>query len=211
MELVDILEPPTFKKSGIAKPRNEAISAGDWIGTFNLWIVQTKPISSVIYQIRSPNSSWAPDLLDVTAGGHYQAGEEIMDGLREVEEELGKKYEKDDLHYLGRKVHISPDVYGHERHNIVEIFITEDNSSLSTYKLESNEVYAVCACPINELIKVHTENSYLFEVEVVISSGDKKIVKVTKDSFPYNWDNYHFKIALLAQRYVNGETNLVYY
>ncbi|WP_432855295.1 hypothetical protein ACQPXB_22030 [Amycolatopsis sp. CA-161197] len=30
-----------------------------------------------------------PDYADITVGGHYQAGETIPDGVREVHEELG--------------------------------------------------------------------------------------------------------------------------
>lgn len=109
MEKVDILTPPTFKKSGEVKPRNQAWANGDWIGTFNLWIVQDDPMPAIIYQQRSSNSSWAPDKLDVTAGGHYQADETIKGGLREVKEELGKDYQFKDLTALGRKLHVSPD------------------------------------------------------------------------------------------------------
>lgn len=209
MEHVNILLPPTFEKSGVIKSRKEAIEHGDWIGTFNLWIIQSDPIPSIVYQMRSPNSTWAPNALDVTAGGHYQAGESILDGLREAKEELGKTYNQKDLLYLGKKLHVSPDIRGHVRHNVVDIFFTTDNSPLDSYHLEKQEVSAIVVCPIDELIKTHSE-SYNFEAQGITSEGKNITVTVTKDSFPYNWDNYHFKIALLAQRYLNGETHLLY-
>jgi len=209
MEMVDILLPPKFEKSGAVKPRNEAIANGDWIGTFNLWIIRTEPIPSIVYQQRSHLSTWAPDKLDVTAGGHYTSGETIYDGLREVEEELGKQYEQNQLMYLGRKLHVGPDVRGLTRHNVVDIFFVTDNSSLDTYKLEKDEVHAVVECPIDELIKVHTENS-AFRAHGLTNEGQQFETMVNKSSFPYNWDNYHFKIALLAERYLKGEKNLLY-
>lgn len=43
-EQVDILKPPTFEKSGVVKSREQALDAGDWIGTFNLWIVKRQPV-----------------------------------------------------------------------------------------------------------------------------------------------------------------------
>lgn len=210
MERVDILLPPTFKKSGKTKALRQAWKNEDWIGTFNLWIVQNKPTPAVVYQQRSPKSSWAPNKLDVTAGGHYKAGEKIYDGLREVKEELGKEYEVKDLTYLGRKLNVSPDIKGRMRKNVVDIFMVLDNSSLETYQLEEAEVYAICACPIKKLIKVHAQKSYHFETQEITSKGEKIKIKVGKDSFPYNWDNYHFKIALLAGRFVKGEEYLVY-
>lgn len=210
MEFVDILEPPTFKKSGVKKPLKQAWQDSDWIGTFNLWIVQNEPISSIVYQIRSPKSSWAPGKLDVTAGGHYEAGEELYDGLREVEEELGKKYLSKDIVYIGKKIHVSPDVNGNMRQNVVDISFIVDNSSIESYVLQESEVYAICCCPIDDLIKVNTIENYTFKVQALTSTGLKEELLISKDSFPYNWDNYHFKVALLAKRFLSGEKNIIY-
>lgn len=210
MELVDILLPPTFKKSGQVKTLDQAWTDEDWIGTFNLWIVQNSPVPSVVYQQRSPNSNWAPSKLDVTAGGHYDAGEEILDGLREVKEELGKDYDPAKLTYLGKKLNVSPDTKGRMRQNVVDVFMVADNCPIGDYVLQASEVYAICSCPIAELIKAHTQESYSFDVPGLTSKGEKIVIKVDKESFPYNWDNYHFKIALLADRFVKGEHPLIY-
>ncbi len=209
MEEVDILIPPQFEKSGVVKTLEEAWNDEDWIGTFNLWILQDLPTPAIVYQVRSPNSNWAPGKLDVSAGGHYSAGEEIKDGLREVREELGKNYNFDQLIKLGRKIHVSPDTLGRERHNLVDIFLIRDNSDISTYKLEEKEVYGICTCPIDKLIKVHTEN-FIFKVPLLTSTGKVVEIEVNSDSFPYNWDNYHFKITLLADRFLKGEKYLMY-
>jgi hypothetical protein len=59
-EIVDILEPPFFEVSGETKPREQAFADGDWIGTFNLWILSKASEPSILYQQRSLNKSWAP-------------------------------------------------------------------------------------------------------------------------------------------------------
>lgn len=210
MEKVDILKPPTFEKSGKVKTLKQAWKDEDWIGTFNLWIIQEKPVPAIIYQQRSYNSAWAPGKLDVTAGGHYEAGETVRDGLREVREELGRNYKFNDLTYIGRKLHVSFDVNGSERHNTVDIFFIKDNVALATYVLQKEEIYAICACPIYKLIHVHTEKNYRFTVSAMLSDGNKSKIVVQKSSFPYNWDNYHFKISLLADRFIKGEKHLLY-
>lgn len=209
MEQVDILLPPTFEKSGVIKSGTDAITNGDWIGTFNLWIIQTDPVPAIVYQQRSSQSTWAPNKLDVTAGGHYQAGETIFDGLREVKEELGRMYTKDQLTYLGRKLHVSPDVLNLIRHNVVDIFFATDNSVLDAYELEKEEVFALVTCPIDRLIQLHTYGTE-FSAHGITNVGQEMEITVASDSFPYNWDNYHFKIALLADRYLKGEKNLLY-
>jgi hypothetical protein len=210
MEIVDILQPPTFKKSGQTKSLQQAWADENWIGTFNLWIIQDQPVPAIVYQIRSPKSSWAPGKLDVTAGGHYSAGESLKDGLREVEEELQKMYRFEDVTYLGKKINVSPDVNGKERRNVVDVSFIKDDTPLSSYELQKSEVYAICTCPIAELIKVHTKEGYTFEVEIITNEGKTEKITVTKDSFPYNWDNYHFKIAVLADRFIRGENFLLY-
>lgn len=209
-EPVDILAPPAFTKSGVVKTLGQAWADEDWIGTFNLWIVQSQPVPSIVYQIRSPQSNWAPGKLDVTGGGHYQAGEEIKDGLREISEELGVEYDFQKLISLGRKMHISPDTQGHLRHNLVDIFLIQDDRPFSIYQLQESEVYAICSCSIKELITVNTQAGYKFKVDIVKSDKTTDQIEVTRDSFPYNWDDYHFKIALLADRYFKGDKNLIY-
>ena len=210
MEYVDILKPPTFEKSGIVKSRIQAWEDEDWIGTFNLWIIKTKPIPSLVYQMRSPNSGWSPGLLDVTAGGHYQAGELMRDGLREVREELGLEYKFEDLKPLGRKITVSPDLKGRMRNNVIDIFMIQDERPIDTYRLQKDEVFGICECPVEKLVHTHTDDGFSFTTTLVKNDGTKDKITVTRDSFPYNWDNYHYKIALLAERFIRGEKPLIY-
>lgn len=210
MEQVDILTPPTFKKSWVVKTLTQAWDDEDWIGTFNLWIIQEDPVPSIVYQMRSPKSSWAPNKLDVTAGGHYSAWEERRDWLREVREELGKDYAYEDIDFIGRKMHVGPDTKGRMRKNIVDIFFVRDNARLDSYVLEEAEVYWICVCPISELLKVHSIEWYGFSTTLLRNDGLEESINVTKNSFPFNWDDYHFKIAVLADRYIRKESFIMY-
>lgn len=210
MEMVDVLVPPTFAKSGVVKPLQQAWADQDWIGTFNLWILQNSPVPAIVYQVRSKGSSWGPGKLDVTAGGHYQAGEEISDGLREEQEELGKTYAATELTYLGKKLHISPDIKGKMRHNVVDINFVVDNSPLSSFNLEPKEVSALAILPIKELKKIHSNSKYSFTIMALDSTGVWFDLQISQASFPYNWDNYHYKTALLAERFLKGEDVLIY-
>lgn len=165
---------------------------------------------SIIYQLRSPEKTWAPNKLDVTGGGHYLAGEKFTDGLREVEEEIGKSYKPEQVIYLGRKVYIGFNTDGAKHNNMIEVYLVQDDSPLDSYKFTDGEVYAVCSCPVSELLKIHADESYGFEAEAVDAKGKSFKKKVDKTSFPENWDDYHYKIALLAERYFKGDKNLIY-
>jgi hypothetical protein len=209
----DILNPNTFEKTGVVKTVYQAWQAGDWIGSFNLWIIQNNGgTGSILYQQRCFTAQWAPGLLDVTAGGHYDAGERIEQGLREVREELGKDYDFNDLHYLGKKLYLR-DQQERKLRYAVDVFIVLDNSPLDTFRLQRDELEGLYSCPIEDLIKVHTESEYSFIAEGVKFESDRLIpgsILVSRDMFPFNWDNYHLKMALIAKRFINNEPFLLY-
>lgn len=207
---MDILIPPLFKPNRTVKTRAQAYQDGDWVGTFNLWVVNRGPEPAIVYQLRSPDRAWAPNKLDVTAGGHLLTGEKMTDGLREVEEELGKKYAADQLVNLGRKIYVGFNVDGTSKNNIVDLYLIEDGSPLESFVPQEEEVYALCVCPISELLKAHRDPGYNFTAKALTATGKKIDITVGKDSFPENWDDYHHKIAILVDRYFKGEKDLIY-
>ncbi len=209
-EQVDILAPPLFARTGEVKSRAQAYQDSDWIGTFNLWIVTREPEPAIIYQQRGFDRAWAPGLLDVTAGGHYLAGERLTDGLREVSEELGKEFSADAITHLGRKLYVGVNTDGTTKQNVIDVYMIEHNEPLSSYTPQVEEIYALCVCPIKELVKAHRDESYHFTVKGLTAQGTPITIDVSKASFPENYDDYHRKIAVLADRYFSGKHDLLY-
>ena len=76
--------------------------------------------------------------------------------------------------------------------------------------MDKEEVHALCICPIDELIKAHRDPSYRFSAKSLLATGEGRNVDVSKASFPENYDDFHYKMALLADRYLKGEQDLVY-
>jgi hypothetical protein len=210
MEVVDVLSGPEFEPSGEVKPLTEAWAAGDWIGTFNLWIASRRPVPSIILQQRSTRSSWAPGLLDVAAGGHYRTGEEGADGLREAREELGRTYRPNDVTYIGRRTNVMLDEQGRTRRNVVSIFIIEDDTPLSGFVLEETEVHALFSCPIEDLELVYGQPGYAFTANGWLGSAKPTRLRLTRASFPENWDDYHPRMIRIARRFLAGEQQLSY-
>lgn len=209
-ELFDIVKPPLFEKTGEIKNLQQALADLDWLRTFNLWIVQRNPVYSIVYQQRTPKATWAPLKLDVTAGGYFNAGEEMKDCMREVKEELGREYPINQITFVGRKLNVDRDLKNRLRQTVVEIAVVEDDSPIETYDVDPEEVYAICVCPIDDLIRVQTESDYSFEVKGLNAQKEEISILVTKDSFPPNWDPYHLKMAMLAKRFLEGEKILIY-
>jgi len=209
-ELFEPVKPPLFEKTGEVKTIEQALADLDWLLTFNLWVVQRSPKFAIVYQQRTPKAAWAPLKLDVSAGGYFNAGEEMKDCMREVKEELGREYPLDQITLVGRKLNVDRDLKNRLRQTVVEIAIVEDNSPIETYDVDPEEVHAICVCPIDDLIRVHTEPGYSFESKGLSNQKEEILIHVTKDSFPPNWDNYHLKMALLIKRFLEGEKILIY-
>lgn len=75
---------------GIAM-KSEAHAKKLWHETFHCWITTIDPEGdlAVLLQLRSHLKEECPSFLSTSAAGHLQAGEQLKDGVREVEEELG--------------------------------------------------------------------------------------------------------------------------
>src|SRR6266700_2137100 len=72
------------------RTRAEVHTQGFWHETFHCWFLKEEEGKKyLLFQLRSAQKKDYPSLLDVTAAGHLLAGETPMDGLREVEEEIG--------------------------------------------------------------------------------------------------------------------------
>lgn len=203
-ELVDVLTPPAFAKSGEILTREDAIALNKWIGVFNLWIVQTAPVPSIIYQQRSPHKSWAPLAFDVSVAGHLIAGEEPRDGIREATEELGVTYSPESLLHIGRKLHVGTE------YSVIDIFMVEDNSPLDQFVLQKDEVFALARCSIEQLIALHQGNIQSFTAPIRYATGETACSVITPSLFPFNWDPYHYKMALLALKFCHNEFPLLY-
>lgn len=212
-EIVDILQPGSFVKTGVQKTVEEAHLNGDWLGSFNLWVLTRKPTPSILYQQRSFDSPLWPGLLDVTVGGHYMAGENPQDGLREAREEIGKDYEYNSLLYLGRKLAVWDKLTGEKLRYCVDVFLVEDNDNLTNYKIQREELEGLFVCPINELLGVHSGEVQYFMAQGISFSGNRlksTSIKVDIGVFPENWDNYHYKMVVLANDYFRGDHVLLY-
>ncbi len=82
--------------------RAEVHTQGFWHQTFHVWFLRHSASRlTLLFQLRSAQKRTCPNTLDITAAGHLLVGEEVMDGLREVNEELGVTLAAQDLYPVG--------------------------------------------------------------------------------------------------------------
>ncbi|MGI8650921.1 MAG: NUDIX hydrolase [Rubrobacter sp.] len=103
-EWIDVLD-ATGVKTGEVRLKSEAHRDGLWHRCFHCWVVYVpqgdEPM--LILQRRAMEKDTWPGRLDVSVGGHLSAGEDILDGRREMREELGLNVEAEDLIPLGER------------------------------------------------------------------------------------------------------------
>lgn len=86
---------------GIAT-REEVHRLGHWHEAFHCWFVSREEEKDYIYlQLRSDMKKDYPSLLDITAAGHLLAQETVLDGIREIKEEIGIDVSINELESLG--------------------------------------------------------------------------------------------------------------
>lgn len=151
--------------------KEEAHKNGWWHNTIHVWLYTKK--GEILLQQRSHKKSIYPLLWDVSAAGHVNAGESLINAaIRETEEELGLKLSIDDLLNIG--VHKHKSVYGNgkikdfEFHNVYIAQLKKDIKNLSPQEEEVEALKLVSLSEFMHLLKhsktnnhfVHTNTSY---------------------------------------------------
>ncbi|HEX6708870.1 MAG TPA: NUDIX domain-containing protein [Rubrobacter sp.] len=141
--MLDILD-ESGSQTGEVVPKSEAHRRGLWHRGFHCWICGTDASGEpyLLIQRRSATKDTWPGRLDITAAGHLTAGEKTLDGLREVEEELGLRVEPEKLIPLGtrRAEQEIPGGFDREFH---DVFLLVDTTPPESMRLQAEEVDAV--------------------------------------------------------------------
>lgn len=131
--------------------RREAHARGLWHRTFHCWILRKGSRGwEILLQLRHRDKDTFPGLLDVSCAGHLLAGEQVENGLRELEEELGITVSYPELLFAG----VSADEYSFPNglidREFSHIHLYACALPLEEYKLQAEEVSGLLAVPVGE-------------------------------------------------------------
>jgi isopentenyldiphosphate isomerase len=195
-EIIDILELPKLQPTGRVKPILDAIDDGDWLSVFAIWLYKrTDNGVFVLFQERTKRATVAPGKLDVSAAGHYNAGETGLDGLRELQEELGIMPELTDCHSFGRHINSYLDTSGRTRRAVLSTYVCEFKGQDTDFVLDEREVPAVYWVPLQEFLNLYHDKQATIAIDGFDHTGNPQQRQVTIDDFLYNVDDYHFRNA----------------
>ncbi len=204
-EMVDILD-GAGEKTGEVVPKSEAHRLGLRHRCFHCWIVDPGSGSGGPYlfaQRRAAGKETWPDLLDVTAAGHLRAGERTLDGLREVEEELGLRVRAEDLLPLGtRKIERGIPGGGFD-HEFQEGFLLVRELSPEDLRLQTEEVAAVVRLRLGDVEALY-EGA---EVPTEEWTGEEtEVSRARLSDFVPEEDAYLLRVACAAREALAGRS-----
>lgn len=114
---------------------------GLWHQTFHCWIYQVvSGRLQLLFQHRHPSKDTFPNLLDISCAGHLAAGEQVEDGVRELEEELGLTVSFHDLEPCGIVQEEQVIEAGGMDREFCHVFVYRCNQPLSEYHVQLEEV-----------------------------------------------------------------------
>ena len=155
-ETFDILD-AKGRYTGKTATRDECHQSGHWHKAVAIFIINSK--NQVLLQKRSDSKKLWPGMWDVSAGGHVLAGEfGFRAVMRECEEELGIKLDKNDITFVGAttSTNLKGDVINN---HFNEYYIVHKDLDPSTLKLQTEEVSEVKWIDRDEIIR-RIQNRY---------------------------------------------------
>lgn len=190
------------------KPRDQVHRDGNWHRTFQCWVIYRDDAGQdfIIVQRRAYDKQTFPGQFDISAAGHYAAGETTEDGLRELQEELGLVVDFEDLIPLGRR--IAANSYdGLIDHEFCEVFFLICDQPLAAYEYQRAELAGLVKVPVDAALSMCVGERDSIQCEAV--GADAPIVIVRLSDFVPTPDAYFYKVLVLAKRCLNGEKHLI--
>ena len=188
-------------------PRDEVHERGEWHRVFHCQIVTLRDgVPTAVLQQRSRSKAAFAGLIDISAAGHLAAGETPLEGVRELEEELGVSPASADLVPLGVRRLADDSGEGTLNCELTSVYLLRDDRPLTDYVLARDEVDAVLDVPIADLLALF-EGGPPISVQGVSSAGHsdarEMALEVTVDNLVPSAE-YWVVLMVMAQRFLAG-------
>ncbi|SFS70442.1 NUDIX hydrolase [Marininema halotolerans] len=134
--------------------RLEVHRQGLWHQTFHCWVLRRgeKGAQKIVFQLRAENKSAFPGKMDASAAGHLSAGETPLDGVREVNEELGVNVERDQLVFLGVVQWEDDRGEGEKDREFCHLYLWETTLALDEFHPDPKEVAGLFEADVSDMV-----------------------------------------------------------
>lgn len=205
-EMLDIYD-DNFTRIG-TKERAQVHRDGDWHRVFHCWVIYCDDDGQghLIVQKRAADKDTFPDYLDVSAAGHYEAGETIKDGVREVAEELGLTVTLHDLIAVGKRISTVRYQELIDR-QCADVFLCDHRRALRDYAYDPDEVAGLVDISLQAGLSLFSGETDVISAQAV--GWQQGEIELRRSDFIPTPDQYFYKALILAQRYFNGDKHLL--
>lgn len=209
-EIVDIYD-ENLSHIGV-KSKSEAHKLGLWHRAIHCWIVRPESPGYVLFQKRGRNKKVYPNSLDISAAGHYTAGETAEKGVREIVEELGFAAKYSDLIPLGIKIDVGQ-VSGHIVREFCDVFLLKENRPPDQYKVNEAEVEGLVQMSIPDGLNLFSGKRSSVRVNGIEYDHEKAgwlpySAEVTKQQVIPRVDSYYYKVFICSDLLLHGYPHL---
>ena len=152
MESIDILN-KDGNKTGSTKSKPSIHKDGDWHKAVHIWILNSR--SELLIQRRSSTKENYPNLWDISVAGHVSAGEDsTSSALREIEEEIGVRLNKEHLQHLFTTIEqVVLNEGAYIDNEIHDVYLVRTDLDISDITIQEEEVAEVKFINFQELKK----------------------------------------------------------
>ena len=200
-ELLDILD-DAGRPTGEIAPKGEAHRLGLWHRCFHCWICGSDSEGPyVLLQRRAATKDTWPGYLDTTAAGHLSAGEKTLDGLREVEEELGLRVDPEELVSLGTRK-VEQRIRGGYDREFHEVFLLADDTPPERLCLQEEEVEAVYRLGLDDVDELYETGSAPAREH---TQGNPSTTRINLTELVPQNEDYLAQVVRAARQHLSGK------
>ncbi|KYF61901.1 DNA mismatch repair protein MutT [Sorangium cellulosum] len=204
---------------GVRKARRLVHRDGDWHRSVHVWVLlEREPGASrgdaepwVLFQQRSPEKDTWPGAFEVAVSGHYRAGEDLAEALREAEEEIGLPLAPGDVIRIGTRRSVDDHAPGIVDRELQDVLVATPRRTLAAFRPHPEEVTALLSLPLGaavRLVRGEAQSVTGLLRNAPDAAGAVKIAPrdVRLDEFVAARDGYYERALDSIRRRLAGET-----
>lgn len=212
MDLIDIFN-DNYEYIGTADKRN-VHEKGLWHRVFTCIILNSE--KSTVYLQRKKQDQYSferPNYLDISVGGHYKAGEELKDGIREVFEETGigmNEVSYEQLIPIGIRQTAATISHNYIANEFQHIYLFDYQGLPEHLVKENDETSGFVELKIDDVIDILTHTIRSITGKYYYLRGGKvksESCNITIDDFIPAYlalDKFMLRLIIVAKRYIDG-------
>jgi isopentenyldiphosphate isomerase len=208
-EMIDVFD-DGHNPLGVAS-KSLAHRIGLWHYSIHCWMYGRQGDGGyLLFQKRGRDKELFPNALDISAAGHYQAGENVEDGVREMAEELRFEVEFQAMRDLGLRTEVAK-VGDKVNREFCHVYLLEVPLQSFEFDPDPSEVEGLVQIGVKEGLDLFSGrcNSARAEgIEFVGGVWQRFSSDVDTEWFIPRVDRYYYKMFMLTSLALRGEEDL---